>query len=366
MSKIQWPVVPILAGLAAWLYQSEAGLHTTGMSNQVLWGLYIGNFVFLVGIAASAVVLVVPVHFFARREFAFASVVGECLALVAVVAALLFVTADLGQPWRFFHVLPGVGTPNFPASIMAWDMLVLSGYLLLNGGMVWRYDGQRVPPLFWMILAAVMGIAIHTVTAFLLAANPARPFWHSAVLAPRFIASAFASGAALMILALAHIEDLRHVSFQVTAYLRRVMTLALLIHFFLLAAELFTLYHHPTSHGQSARYFFGGLAGSWFHGPWIWLALGLEATAAVLLLRFGLDKRVRRVHVAAGLLVVGLWMEKGPGLVVPAFIPSPLGEMALYRPTWVEGMVSLGIATAGVWTFFTLTRRVARLARERG
>ncbi|MBF0610182.1 MAG: polysulfide reductase NrfD [Magnetococcales bacterium] len=360
------PLILLLTGLSTWGYQLVSGLQVTGMSNQVLWGVYIGNFIFLVGIAASAVVLVVPVYFFDQRDMAFAAVVGECLALVAVVAAMLFVTVDIGQPWRFFHVLPGIGTPNFPTSIMAWDMLVLSGYMLLNAFLVIRYlmhgSAREAAdhPLWWMIIAAIMGIAIHTVTAFLLVANPARPFWHSAVLAPRFIASAFASGAGLMILALASIEELRHVSYQVTTYLRRVMTVTLLIHFFLLAAELFTVYHHPTNHGHAARLLFGGLPGSWFHGPWIWLAITLEGLAGLLLLRFGLDKRPRQVHVAAILLTIGVWMEKGPGLVIPAFTPSPLGEMALYQPTWVEGVISFTILAGTLWFFHFLVLRVAR------
>ncbi|MBF0158753.1 MAG: polysulfide reductase NrfD [Magnetococcales bacterium] len=347
--------IAVLVGLLAWFYQLQGGLQLTGMNNQLLWGLYIGNFIYLVGIAASAVILVVPVHFFAQRQWALSAVVGECLALMAVAAALLFVTVDLGRPWLFFHGLPGLGTLHFPASIMSWDLLVLVAYLLLNGLLLLRFllTGRSPASVPWMVLAAVLGIAIHTVTAFLLAANPARPFWHSPLLAPRFIASAFASGSALMILIFYQIKGAM-ASVQLLNYLVRVMTVTLLIHFFLLAAELFVLFYHPTDHGHSARLFYTGLDGSLFHGGWAWWALSLQGMA-LLLVRWS-----RAVPWAALLLVIGVWMEKGPGLVVPAFVPTALGEVAFYRPSWVEWTISAAIMVWGVSGLIWLVRKVLR------
>ena len=48
----------------------------------------------------------------------------------------------------------------------------------------------------------------------------------------------------------------------------------------------------------------------------------------------------------------GIWIEKGMGLVVPGFIPSPIGEVTEYLPTFVEWLMTLGIWAFG---FFILT-----------
>ena len=135
---------------------------------------------------------------------------GDTMAIAAVSMAMLFVVADLGRPDRIWHLIPGIGAFNFPQSLLAWDVIVLSGYLLLNLGISfyviychYRNCDPQLRYYFPFVLIAIFwAIAIHTVTAFLYSANSGRPFWSNPLLAPRFIASAFASGPALMIIGL--------------------------------------------------------------------------------------------------------------------------------------------------------------------
>ncbi|MBF0439323.1 MAG: polysulfide reductase NrfD [Magnetococcales bacterium] len=363
-------LLAIAFGVEAYAQQWQRGLAVTGMTDQVLWGLYIGNFVFLVGLAASAVVLVIPAYWLQWDEVRQTTLLGECMAIVAVSMSLLFVFVDLGQPVRIWHALPFLGRLNFPVSILAWDMVILTLYLLLNVGLVvyllWgRYTGQ--PRLvrryfFWIVVATLLGIGIHTVTAFMLSGLPARPFWHSALMAPRFIASAFASGAAVLFLMFWVLEKTMGLqrSGQVISLLTGIMTLALLIHLFLLGAEWFVLLYRPTDHGESGRILY------WGHSALklaVWSAIAAEVMVAIVLIIRPLRHHFGVVWVASLLIVGAVLIEKGMGLIVPGFQPTPLGEYVNYLPTTVEIRVTVGIWAFGL-LFFTLLARLVVKRRE--
>ncbi|MBF0144507.1 MAG: polysulfide reductase NrfD [Magnetococcales bacterium] len=360
----------VFFGGLAYGEQAGLGLQVTGLSDQVVWGLYIGNFTFLVGVAAAAVVLVIPAALLHHPEAAKALLPAKALAIAAVVMSLLFVLVDLGRPARIWHALPGWGTPNFPLSILAWDMLVLGLYLALSLFLfffVLRRHHRRLPPhppgLFPAILLAILlGIGIHTVTAFMLAANPARPFWHSSLLAPRFIASAFAAGSGILLLTLRLLDRFDHASrFQETeAFLRRVMAITLSIHLFFLASELFVHLHRHTGPGRGTMLLLHGGAG--YLSDWVWTGMALNGVRAVLLLVTPWRRHRGISGMAAVAVVVGVWLEKGPGLIVPGFIPTPLGEMAGYDPTAIEIRVSLGIVAAGLLILTLLLRVTSRMA----
>ncbi|MBF0135861.1 MAG: polysulfide reductase NrfD [Magnetococcus sp. DMHC-1] len=352
--------------------QVRHGLAVTGMSDQITWGLYIGNFTFLVGLAAAAVVLLIMAHLFQYAGMQAVVLLGEAMAVTAVTMSLMFVLADLGQPWRFWHALPFVGTPNFPASIMAWDMVVLVLYLLASLGLGVRLlkKDPRQPTkstpgwfsLAWIGLVLLLGLSIHTVTAFLLAANPARPLWHSAILAPHFLASALASGSALLILLLQGLQkyplctDLAAVRTALT----RIMLLALLVDLFFLGSELFVQFYRPTGESVTLQGLF--FTQNSFFTAWIRLAWGGILLATLLLLVPGWRQRPSILILAASLTCLGVWMEKGLGLVVPGFIPTPLGEVAGYVPTRTEIQVSVGIWAGGAFLFTILVRMVMRVA----
>jgi Ni/Fe-hydrogenase subunit HybB-like protein len=251
--------VLIAIGLWAYIGQLDQGLVVTGMSDQVSWGFYISNFAFLVGIAAAAVLLVIPAYLFHRVDVKSVVLLGEGLAVAAVICAMLFVTVDLGRPERVWHMFPVIGRFNWPMSLLAWDVVVLSGYLALPLFVHYcHWRGQEpVLKLYFPVVVVAMfwAISIHTVTAFLFSANAGRPFWHTALLGPRFIASAFVSGPALIILVLQVIRRVTDypVKQSVIDTLALIMAVSLQISLFFVVAELFTDFYNETSHAGSMR-----------------------------------------------------------------------------------------------------------------
>ncbi|MBF0425360.1 MAG: polysulfide reductase NrfD [Magnetococcales bacterium] len=343
--------------------QLRAGLAVTGLSDAILWGLYIGNFTFLVGLAASVVILLFLAHILRRPGMEGVLLLGEAVAVTAVTLSLLFVFVDLGQPLRFWHALPLLGSLNFPRSIMAWDLVVLVLYLLasvLFGLRLSKNDrrssGQAIG--LWIGLLLILGLSIHTVTAFLLAAQPARPLWHDAMLAPHFLVSAFASGAGFLLLLLALLERLRLFTRldRVIDDLGGVLRASLLTDLFLLAVDCFVLFYRPTEATRAARWLY--LMPDNFFTAWIGVAWGAIVTALLLLLLPGRRRPV--LLLAAALCCVGVWMEKGLGLVVPGFVPTPLGEIAGYLPSSTEIQVATGIWAMGATLLTFLVRAITR------
>ncbi|MCL4180108.1 MAG: polysulfide reductase NrfD [Verrucomicrobia bacterium] len=351
-----------LGGLHAYSHQLVHGLVTTGMTDQVSWGLYIANFTYLVGLAAAAAMLVIPVYIYRNLHLHDVVIFGELLAVSVIFMCLMFVMADLGRPDRFMHL---IWRFNFPISMLTWDVIALNGYLLLNlhicGYLIYcAYCGRKPSKAFYIpfvFIAIVWAISIHTVTAFLYVGLGGRPFWNSAIIAPRFLASAFAAGPAFIILTLQMVRHFtRHrVSDDALLTLRRIMQVAMIINVFLLACEVFTEFYADTRHIASAQYLYLGLHGKNALLPWIYSAIGMSLAATALLV-LPASRGLKTLNVACVLAIVGIWIEKGMGLIVPAFVPTPLGEIVEYFPTAHEIMVCLGIWAAGLLIYTILVR----------
>jgi Ni/Fe-hydrogenase subunit HybB-like protein len=510
-----------LLGLNAYCKQFAHGLITTGMSDEVSWGVYIANFTFLVGVAAAAVMMVIPVYIYDNEELHDLVIFGELLAVAAIIMCLLFVTVDLGRPDRFWHLIPGLGQFNFPASMLSWDVIVLNGYLLLNihicGYLLYCRYQKRMPAKWFYVpfvfIAIVWAISIHTVTAFLYVGLGGRPFWNSSIVGPRFLASAFTAGPALIILAIqvvrrvtafapagngarhragfapqplakraATLADLdalagllpelksvapetrreilpdatvldvdrgdvllrqgetdTHAFFvlqgrvvvereesgrlrvtrsagpgeqfgEVSALagtprmataiaeeptrvlrltadalrklmkspaldkvvharmaerlmitdralmiLRGIVQVSMLINVFLLVCEVFKEFYSGNLHGISARYLFVGLHGHHALVPWIWTAIALNLTAMVLLI-LPVSRTLKWLNLTCVLCIVGIWIEKGMGLVIPGFIPTPLGAVVEYSPSLNETLICLGIWAFGLLCYTVFLR----------
>jgi Ni/Fe-hydrogenase subunit HybB-like protein len=351
-----------LAGLYAYCQQLVHGLVTTGMTDQVSWGLYIANFTYLVGLAAAAAMLVIPVYVYHNLQLHDVVIFGELLAVAVIIMCLLFVTVDLGRPDRFMHLFWRF---NFPFSMLTWDVIALNGYLLLNlhicGYLIYCAYCQRKPsPVFYIpfvFIAIVWAISIHTVTAFLYVGLGGRPFWNSAIIAPRFLASAFVAGPAFIVLTL---QVVRHftqhrVSNDALLTLRQIMQVAMIINMFLLACEVFTEFYTDSAHLASSQYLYLGLRGRHALVPWIWTAIGMNLIALALLV-LPASRGLRWLNAACVLSIVGIWIEKGMGLIVPAFIPTPLGELVEYVPTMREITICLGIWAFGLLLYTILVR----------
>ena len=351
-----------LGGVYAYCHQFVHGLAVSGMTDQVSWGMYIANFTYLVGLAAAAAMLVIPVYVYRNLHLHDVVIFGELLAVSVIVMCLLFVMVDLGRPDRFHHLLLRF---NFPISMLTWDVIALNGYLLLYlhicGYLIYcAYCGREPSKKFYIpfvFIAIAWAISIHTVTAFLYVGLGGRPFWNSAIIAPRFLASAFAAGPAFIILTL---QIVRHftshkVSNDALFTLRRIVQVALIINLFLLLCELFTEFYADTHHIASAQYLFLGLHGYNALVPWIWTAIAMNVAATTLFM-LPLSRALKTLNIACVLAIVGIWIEKGMGLIVPAFIPSPLGEIVEYSPTLHETMICLGIWAFGLLVYTILVR----------
>ncbi|MCN4143920.1 MAG: polysulfide reductase NrfD [Thiohalomonas sp.] len=358
----------VLIGITAWSYSHQwtEGMVITGLSDQVSWGFYIANFAFFVGIAAAGVLLTVPAYIFHRKDVKTVVVIGEAMALSAVIVAMGFVAVDIGRLDRAWHVMPGLGKFNWPNSMLAWDIVVLNVYLFLNLFIPMyilfkHYQGKETPVrkyFIWIVITCFWAISIHTVTAWLLSSNVARPFWHTALMAPRFISSAFTAGPALMIIILQLVRRYTDypVSQSVIKMLAIIMAIALQISLYFVAAELFTDFYFEGAHAASMHYLFLGLDG--FDGlkSWIWTAVGLNLVALTLLMIHKTRENMVTLNIACVLGFVGIWIEKGMGLVVTGFIPTPLGEIFEYSPTLMEIGVSVGIYALGAFVFTILTK----------
>ena len=354
-----------MLGLNAYAKQLANGLVVTGMSDQVSWGVYIANFTFLVGVAAAAVMMVIPVYIYDNEELHDLVIFGELLAVAAIIMCLAFVTVDLGRPDRFWHLIPGLGQLNFPASMLSWDVIVLNGYLLLNvhicGYLLYsRYHNRKPARWFYIpfvFIAIFWAISIHTVTAFLYVGLGGRPFWNQAIIGPRFLASAFTAGPALIILALQVIRGVTqyHISDKALLTLRGIVQVSMIINVFLLMCEVFTEFYAGGLHIASTRYLYLGLHG--YHGlvPWIWTAITFNLTAMVLLV-LPVSRSLRWLNLTCALCITGIWIEKGMGLVIPGFIPTPLGEMAEYSPSVNETLVCFGIWAFGLLCYTIFLR----------
>jgi len=358
----------IIVGFIFYLKQHEVGLIATNMNDQVSWGLYIANFTYLVGAAAAAVLLVVPSYVYQFKPIKEIVVLGELFAASSVMMAVLFVMVDLGRLDRFWHMLPFIGSMNFPQSLLAWDVIALNGYLILNifipVYLLVNFYYRKKPNwkfiLPFILLSIPWAVGIHTVTAFLYNGLPARPFWNASILAPRFLASAFCSGPAIIIIIFQIIRKVSDIKLENEALFKiaELIAYAMFLNLFLLGSELYKEYYSHSIHMAPVEYLFEGLHGHNLLVPWIWAAMAMNVMAFFIFMIPQTRKRLSILNLGCLLVIVGVWIEKGPGFVIPGFIPDPLGEIHEYIPNLLELMVSFGIWALGLLVF-TLLMKVA-------
>ncbi|MBW2400089.1 MAG: polysulfide reductase NrfD [Deltaproteobacteria bacterium] len=360
--------VLIAVGITGYHEQFVHGHIVTNMRDPVPWGIFIGTYAFLVGVAAAAMALAVPGYVYHWKPIKDIVVLGEIIAISAVIMCILFVMADLGHPERFWHLLPIVGKPNLPSSMIGMNVMILNGYLVLNIVIVSYFlycsyvDRPYNKVLFMtlMLLSIPAAISIHTTTAFIFNVLPARPYWNSAILVPRFIATALCAGPALMVLAFQILRKVAKINIEDEALNKIVemMVIVLFVNLLLFFAEVVTEFRSATAHTIHMQYYFTGIGGHVGLVTWAWSGAACNITAFFLLLIPKTRKNRIIMNLSCALVFVGVFIEKGIGLVLPGFTPGTLGELYEYSPSRVEVMIAIGIVGVGTLVF-TLLSRVA-------
>jgi molybdopterin-containing oxidoreductase family membrane subunit len=314
--------------------------------------------------------VVLPYYLHHQKEFAKTVIIGEFMAVSATLMSMLFILADMGRPDRLLNIML---YPS-PHSMVFWDLLVLSGYLLMNLVSSWAMLGAErkgVPPKAWVkpliYLSIPWAFSVHTVTAFLYAGMPGRHLWLTAVLAPRFLASAFAAGTALLILVTLILK--RTTGFdtgnEARVKLAVLATYAGVANIFFLGTEFFTaFYSNVPAHKESLQYLFFGLEGSGQFVPLMWFSLISGVASIIVLLVPALRRSTPWLVGACSALVLSIWIDKGVGLILGGFVPSPLQEIVQYTPTATEIFVTLGIWGIGILLLTLLLKVVVAVKME--
>jgi len=358
-------------GFACYLYQFKVGLKITGMSRDVSWGFYIGQLTYFVGIAAGGVMVVLPYYLHDYKAFGRITILGEFLAVASVVMCGLFVIVDLGNLPRMINIMI---YPN-PTSILFWDMIVLNVYMLLNIVIGWNVlsaERKGIRYQKWVKVLIYISIpwafSIHTVTAFLYAGIPGRHFWLTAIMAARFLSSAFASGPALLILLCLIVRKVSKFDpgKEQIRTLGGIVTYAFILNMFFLLLEVFTaFYSQIPGHMHSFVYLFWGLEG---HGsvlaPWMWTSIAFAVVALVLLIVPAARRREDILAVACAAVIVSTWIDKGFGLVIGGFIPNPFDRVFEYWPTVPEVLISVGVWATGFFILSVLYKIVVSVKEE--
>jgi molybdopterin-containing oxidoreductase family membrane subunit len=356
----------ILIGVQGYSEQVIHGHIVSSLRDPVPWGIFIGTYAFFVGVAAAAVALAVPGYVYGWKPIQEIVILGEIIAISAVTMCILFVMADLGHPERFWHLLPVLGKPNVPSSMIAMNVLILNGYLVLNLVIVTyflycSFVGRPYNRVFFLTLMFVSipgAISIHATTAFIFNVLPSRPYWNSAILVPRFIATALCAGPAIMILAFQALRRAADINIKDEALFKiaEMMTYVMFVNLLLFLAEVVTEYRSATHHTVHMQYYFEGLGGHVHLVPWAWSGAACNITAFLLLLLPQTRKNSLILKLICLLVFFGVFIEKGIGLVLPGFTPSTLGEVYEYFPSPTELKISLGIAGAGILVFTLFTK----------
>ena len=356
-------------GFIFYLQQFSYGLGVTGMSRDVSWGLYIGQFTFLVGVAAAAVMVVLPYYLHNYKKYGRISVLAEFLAIPSVIMCMLFIFVDMGQPLRVLNVILHP-TPN---SVMFFDMLVLSGYLLWNVLVGWTILGAErkgMPPPTWIkpfiYIAIAWAPSIHIVTAFLYAGLPGRHLWLSAIMAARFLASAFAAGPALIIILCLIVR--KYTKFdpgrEAIQALGKTITYTMILNVMFLGFEVFTAFYSTIpGHMHPFDYLYVGLDGYTKLVPMMWLSSILAISALVLLLNPNWRKNETTLAVASVAVFFSLWIDKGLGLIIGGFVPNMFEKVFEYWPTIPEAFITLGVWAVG-FLILTILYKIATTVKE--
>ena len=360
-------------GLAAWIYELEKGLSSTGMRDVVSWGMYIFTFAFFIGLSAGGLIMASSAEVFGIKALKPLSRLGVLSAAACVSVAALMIIPDLGRPDRILNILVH---PNW-SSPLIWDILIISVYFVFSVvdlAVLHQHEAEPTKLRRTARALAYVGlptaVLLHSVTAWIFGLQIARTWWNTALMAPLFVVSAILSGTALVTLLALASERWAGFSLpaQTKSWLRGFITVALIIDLFFVGCDYITVLWGNVPADRSALNLV--LPG----GAWSWTFWGEWTVGGVVPLLFLLVPRLRRLPGALGLAaflaIVGVYIfrielvvigfvnpltQYPPGNAVGTYNPatSSFQLAGHYAPTWVEYGIVIGLVAlfAGMVTF---------------
>ena len=366
-------LILVLAGVVAYVCQLIYGLSVTNLSRDVSWGFYIAQFSFLGGVAASTLILLVPTYFHGFKSFGKLLVCSMFLAVAATVMAMLFIIVDLGVPQRALNVI----LHPSPSSLMFWDMVTLNAYLILSFLIGWvslECEKNDLEPPKWLTTLiyalAIAALSTRIVGAFLFSGLPDRHYWLTAILAPRFLASAFSAGPAILLLMVFILRRLTgfEPGKQAVQSLALIITYAMGANVLFFLLEVFTaFYSQVPGHMHAFTYLFSGHDGhgAWING-WMWFGVFAALFSLTLLIPPGFRKNETILTFALILVVIANWIDKGLSFILGGFTPNAFGKVTDYWPSLTETAVGIGILALGLVIVSCLWKIVLDVKKDAG
>jgi len=356
-------------GIYAYSVQYRDGLVVTGMRDRIIWGLYITNFVFFIGISHAGTLISAILRVSQARWRTPVTRMAEFITAVALGVGALQPILDLGRPDRVLNVFihgrwqsPVIWdllsiTTYFTASVVYLFLPMLPDLALFRDesarrGLGWRaklYDlmaigwvgneGQRrrlgIAITIMMILIIPIAVSVHTVVSWIFAMTLREP-WDSTIFGAFFVAGAIFSGIAVLIIVMAVLRKVYHLEEYIQekhfVYLGYLLAAMAMVMMYANLSEYVTAGYklNEDSEFHFRQLFTGQFAGFY----WYYFVGGLVAPPLILLLPF--TRNMKGVLVAAALVVVAMWVERYFIVVASLRVPLMPYEPASYAPTWVE------------------------------
>lgn len=380
--KTYWVLVALCLALVAVGVYAEIHQYRTGMGEARLnlpqmWGLYIANFIFWVGVSHAGTLLSAAL-FLTQTEWrrpVYRS--AEAMTSVALLTAAIFPVIHLGRVWDFYWVLPYPNErglwPNFRSPLL-WDMAAIFTYL--NSSMLFLYYGM-IPDLAisrdnatgwrrrlygWLSLGWVgtdrqwrnfrkgylllacfllpLAVSVHSIVASDFAMS-IMPGWHVTSLPPYFVAGALYSGcAAIITLFIILRYTFRYEEYLTLPILDKLckLTFAIaMIWVYLNLIEFASVWygHDPYEKEVLIEKATGPYAPAW----WLMIVLGIGLPFALLI------RWVRRnmlVLIAVSMLInIIMWLERWMIVSPPLARNHEPYSWGYHWPGWVELSITL-------------------------
>jgi molybdopterin-containing oxidoreductase family membrane subunit len=375
-------------GLGCWGYQIVRGIGVAGIRRPTMWGFYLVNFVFWIGISHAGTLISAILRLTDAGWRKPVTRAAEAITVFALMIGAAFPIIHLGRPLVFFWLFPYPNSrllwPNFRSPLL-WDVTAISTYLtgsviylylplipdlaeLSQHSTGWRLRLYRLLSLGWtgsdrqwhsleramkMMAGTILAVAVsvHTVVAWDFAMAVA-PMWHSTIYGPYFVAGAIFSGIAALVVAMSVIRKVLHLeNYLQPVHFENLGKLLLLMS---LLWVYFTVNEHLTAwYGNSPAEM--GVFGERVRGrfaPYFWFMVFCNFVLPFVLLSIRRLRSVATITIAGFAVLIGMWIERFLIILPTLSRPHLPAAAGFYTPTWVE--ISITASTFAAMVMFYL------------